>query len=82
MTKAIDGSYSGFLFDMDGTLLTSIEASQRVWGCWAARFGLDAATFLPGAHGMQVRDVIEQLHLPGVDPDEEAEAFVKPSSQT
>lgn len=75
MEISFDGSYAGFLFDMDGTLLTSIEASQRVWSCWAARFGLDAATFLPNAHGMQVRDVIRHLDLPGVDPDTEAEAI-------
>jgi sugar-phosphatase len=69
-------SFAGFLFDMDGTLLTSIEASQRVWGRWAARFGLDASTFLPNAHGMKVRDVVRQLDLPNVDPDEEADAIL------
>lgn len=72
MTNLSDCSFAGFLFDMDGTLLTSIEASKRVWGRWAARFGLDAAKFLPNAHGMQVRDVIRLLDLPGVDPDDEA----------
>ena len=76
MEIAFDGRYAGFLFDMDGTLLTSIEASQRVWGRWAAQFGLDAAAFLPNAHGMQVRDVIQHLNLPGIDPDKEAEAIL------
>lgn len=76
MTTALDDNYGAFLFDMDGTLLTSIEASQRVWGRWAARFGLNAASFLPDAHGMQVRDVVRQLDLPGVDPDDEAAAIL------
>lgn len=58
---------------MDGTLLTSIRASQRVWGRWAAEFGLDAESFLPQAHGMRVVEVIEQLAIPGVDPVLEAE---------
>lgn len=75
MTNLSDSSFAGFLFDMDGTLLTSIEASKRVWGRWAARFGLDAAKFLPNAHGMQVRDVIRLLDLPGVDADDEAAAI-------
>ena len=34
------------LFDMDGTLLSSIEAAERVWTRWAAQFGIDARTFL------------------------------------
>lgn len=65
--------FSAFLFDMDGTLLTSIEASRRVWGRWAAQFGLDADTFLPSAHGMRVREVIAGLSLPNIDADREAD---------
>ena len=72
-------AFGAFLFDMDGTLLTSIEASSRVWGRWAAQFGLDAATFLPNSHGMRVRDVIAELSLPGVDADREAENILAPS---
>ena len=69
--------YDAFLFDMDGTLLTSIEASRRVWGRWAAKFGLNAATFLPDSHGMQVVDVIARLKIPGVDPATEADAILR-----
>ncbi|MGK6325405.1 HAD-IA family hydrolase [Sphingomonas sp. DT-51] len=65
--------FSAFLFDMDGTLLTSIEASRRVWGRWAAQFGLDADTFLPSAHGMRVKEVITGLSIPNIDVDREAE---------
>ena len=66
-------AFGAFLFDMDGTLLTSIEASSRVWGRWAVQFGLDAMTFLPNSHGMRVSEVISRLSLPGVDADREAE---------
>ena len=66
-------AFEAFLFDMDGTLLTSIGASERVWGRWAAGFGLNAATFLPQAHGMRVVEVIERLAIPGVDPVQEAD---------
>ncbi|RYE64943.1 MAG: HAD family hydrolase, partial [Oxalobacteraceae bacterium] len=31
--------YRAFLFDMDGTLLNSIAAAERVWSLWAERHG-------------------------------------------
>jgi sugar-phosphatase len=69
--------FGGFLFDMDGTLLTSIEASTRVWSRWAAGYGLDATTFLPQSHGMRVVEVIERLKLTGVDAVTEADAITR-----
>ena len=69
--------FDAFLFDMDGTLLTSIAASQRVWGRWATRFGLDAAAFLPQSHGMRVREVIDRLALPGVDAATETDTILR-----
>ncbi|WP_323103260.1 HAD-IA family hydrolase [Rhizobium sp. CC-YZS058] len=65
-------SFSGFLFDMDGTLLNSIAAAERVWSQWAIDHGLDVATFLPFMHGKRGIDTISQLNLPGVDPAVEA----------
>ena len=70
-------TFGALLFDMDGTLLTSIEASERVWTRWAASFGLDAASFLPQSHGMRVAEVIRGLALPGVDPAAEAETILR-----
>lgn len=64
--------YAAFLFDMDGTLLTSIKAAERVWGSWAAGHGLDVAAFLPTIHGKRTEDTIRNLNLPGVDPRAEA----------
>lgn len=66
-------TYSALLFDMDGTLLSSIEAAERVWGRWAESHGLDVATFLPTMHGKRGIDTIRQLGLPGVDPQTEAD---------
>ncbi|UAK24782.1 HAD-IA family hydrolase [Sphingomonas nostoxanthinifaciens] len=71
------GPYAAFLFDMDGTLLTSIAASRRVWSGWAARHGLDAADFLPRSHGMRIPDIIASLAIPGVDPAREAAIIVE-----
>ena len=67
-----DKRYAGFLFDMDGTLLNSIAAAERVWGKWAARHGLDVDAFLPTMHGKRGIDTIRGLALPGVDVEAEA----------
>lgn len=67
--------FSAFLFDMDGTLLNSIVAAERVWTRWAERHGLDVKTFLPTIHGVRCIDTIRNLNLPGVDAEREAEAI-------
>lgn len=66
-------SHAAFLFDMDGTLLTSLAAAERVWSRWAARHGLDVPRFLPTIHGMRALDTIRRQNLPGVDPEAEAD---------
>jgi mannitol-1-/sugar-/sorbitol-6-phosphatase len=65
-------AFAAMLFDMDGTLLSSIEAAERVWGRWAAQFGIDAATFLPSIHGRRTIESVRSLNLPGIDPEEQA----------
>lgn len=64
--------FAAFLFDMDGTILTSIAATERCWGAWARRHGLDVEAFLPTIHGQRAIDTIARLNLPGVDPIAEA----------
>jgi len=70
-----DRSFAAFLFDMDGTILSSIAAAERVWARWAARHGLDVAAFLPTIHGMRSVETVRRLGLPGVDPEAEAAAI-------
>lgn len=65
--------YRAFLFDMDGTLLNSIAAAERVWSTWAERHGLEVAPFLATIHGARAIDTIARQALPGVDPDVEAQ---------
>ncbi len=74
MSQAIfpNKSFAAFLFDMDGTILTSIIAAERVWAAWARRLGVDVDTFLPTIHGMRAIDTVRRLGLPGVDAEAEA----------
>ncbi|MFU2327933.1 HAD-IA family hydrolase [Pseudomonas sp. NFX98] len=64
--------YRAFLFDMDGTILTSIAAAERVWTQWAVRHGVDVETLLPTIHGARAIDTIKRLALPGIDAEAEA----------
>ncbi|EAU39696.1 HAD-superfamily hydrolase subfamily IA, variant 1 and 3 [Fulvimarina pelagi HTCC2506] len=57
---------------MDGTLLTSIAATERVWTRWAERHGLDVPTFLPTMHGRRAIDTISAQGLDGIDVEAEA----------
>ncbi|EPE95118.1 glycerol phosphatase (plasmid) [Rhizobium grahamii CCGE 502] len=69
--------YAAFLFDMDGTILSSKAAAERVWGHWAERHGLDPVRFLPTMHGKRGVDTIRQLGLPGIDPVLEADKITQ-----
>lgn len=65
-------SFAALLFDMDGTLLSSIESAERVWTAWALRHGLDVAAFLPTIHGVRAVETIRRQGLAGVDAEAEA----------
>ena len=69
--------FAAFLFDMDGTVLNSIAAAERVWTKWAERHGLDVAAFLPTIHGKRAIETIGGLRLPGVDAVAEADALLR-----
>ncbi|KQT47426.1 glycerol-3-phosphatase [Aureimonas sp. Leaf454] len=61
---------------MDGTLITSIEATTRVWEAWGRSHGLDVETLMPTIHGVRAIDTIRRLGLPGVDAQAEADALL------
>ena len=65
-------SAAGFLFDMDGTLIDSSQAMQRIWGRWAQRRGVDFAALLQILHGVRAVDTMRRLAIPGLDPVVEA----------
>ncbi|NYH11182.1 HAD family hydrolase [Pseudomonas moraviensis] len=68
-------AFGAFLFDMDGTVLNSIAAAERIWSAWAVRHGVNVETFLPTIHGVRAIDTIMRLNLPGVDAEAQA-AFI------
>jgi sugar-phosphatase len=70
-------TFAAFLFDMDGTLINSIPATERVWTQWALRHGLDVGSFLPTIHGVRCIETVRRQNLPGVDPEQEAAALTQ-----
>lgn len=78
MDRAVSDVFAPtFLFDMDGTILNSIAAAERVWGAWAWKFGLDPEAFLPTIHGRRASETIASLGLPDIDPEAEAAAITR-----
>lgn len=57
---------------MDGTVLNSIAAAERIWTTWALRHGVDVESFLPTIHGARAIDTVNRQALPGVDAEAEA----------
>jgi sugar-phosphatase len=63
-------SFAAFLFDMDGTLITSIESANRAWTSWALMRGFDPVYVISIMHGVRTVETMRRL---GVD-DPVAEA--------
>jgi sugar-phosphatase len=75
--RIADRPFDALLFDMDGTLVTSIASVERVWSAWARKHGLEVASFLQRIHGIQALEVVRREHLPGVDPVREADDLAR-----
>ena len=69
--------FAALLFDMDGTIISSLALAERTWSRWARAHGLDVATFLPTIHGVRSVETIRRLALPGIDPEAEAAAITR-----
>lgn len=65
------GGYDALLFDMDGTLLTSIAAVERAWTAWAKRAGADSSEVIGYLHGRRSVDAIRRFATQSMDIDEE-----------
>ncbi|OUJ14809.1 HAD-IA family hydrolase [Acetobacter sp. DsW_063] len=64
--------FDALLFDMDGTVLTSIVAAERVWSAWGAKHGVDVKRMLKMMHGVRAVETVRAQNLVGIDPEAEA----------
>jgi mannitol-1-/sugar-/sorbitol-6-phosphatase len=60
---------SAVLFDLDGVLVESREATERVWLDWALKNGIDEGALRSAMHGVRSVEVVRALR-----PDLDAEA--------
>jgi mannitol-1-/sugar-/sorbitol-6-phosphatase len=58
------------LFDLDGVLVDSTPAVERVWGRWALAHGFDPAKIVHQAHGRPSIETIREI-LPNADAEAE-----------
>lgn len=65
---------SAVLFDLDGVLVESREATERVWRDWALRNGIDQGELLSAMHGVRSVEVVRALR-PGLDAVAESDAI-------
>ena len=65
---------SAVLFDLDGVLVESREATERVWLDWAARNGVDADELRAAMHGVRSVEVVRAVR-PELDAMAEADAI-------
>lgn len=77
-TPLFDGrAFAAMLFDMDGTVLNSIAATERAWTRWSERLGLDARAVLRDIHGRRAADTVRGLNMPALDVDAEAAEIMR-----
>jgi len=69
LTGPVCVSAKGILFDMDGVLVSSIEAAVRCWRRWATRYGVPNAEEFVIPHGVRSIDLVKMLR-PDIDPQE------------
>ncbi|PZU07471.1 HAD-IA family hydrolase [Sphingomonas sp.] len=66
-------AFSAFLFDMDGTLLSSIASAERIWTAWARGHGIDPGHLLATMHGVRAIETVARHVPPGIDARTEAD---------
>jgi mannitol-1-/sugar-/sorbitol-6-phosphatase len=68
------------LFDLDGVLVESREATERVWLDWASRNGVDEVSLRSAMHGVRSVEVVRTLR-PDLDSATEAEGIERRQAQ-
>jgi sugar-phosphatase len=67
LTGPVSVSAKGILFDMDGVLISSIDAAVRNWRIWAKRYGVPNPDEFVIPHGVRSIDLVKMLR-PDIDP--------------
>jgi sugar-phosphatase len=62
---------AGLLCDLDGVLVDSGDAVERIWREWAAEQGIDPVLVERASHGVPSREVIARV-APHLDPERES----------
>lgn len=62
--------FAAFLFDMDGTLISSIASAERAWTRWSQANGFDPAYVISIMHGVRTQETMARLGV--ADPKGEA----------
>jgi mannitol-1-/sugar-/sorbitol-6-phosphatase len=65
---------SAVLFDLDGVLVESRDATERAWLDWASKNGIDEAALRSAMHGVRSADVVRRLR-PDLDAAAESESI-------
>src|SRR5262249_17581950 len=67
----IEIACKGILFDMDGVLIDSTVAIERVWTRWALARGFEPGEILAKAHGRPSLAIVQE-YLPDSDHEKES----------
>ncbi|MCV0425068.1 MAG: HAD-IA family hydrolase [Roseibium sp.] len=67
----IQKKYKKFIFDMDGTLVDSRLAIERIWRMWAAEKNMDIAALLCASQGRRTQDTVRDFALKEMDIEAE-----------
>jgi sugar-phosphatase len=68
------------LFDLDGVLVESREATERVWLEWALKNGIDEGALRSAMHGVRSVEVVRALR-PDLDSAAEAETIERKQAE-
>lgn len=68
---SLERVYEKVIFDMDGTLVDSRPAVERVWRAWARKHGVSVGEILALAHGRRTHEVLQRFAPEGMDLERE-----------
>lgn len=77
---SLERVYEKVIFDMDGTLVDSRAAVERVWRTWALKHGVSSGEILAISHGRRTHEILQLFAPAGMDIDRETVELEKEDS--